>query len=56
MSPKLLASTHAEDVGSAVVEPGQPIPDDADQSVVSRLEAEGKISDVKSSRKSSKEG
>lgn len=66
MSPRVLTSAHAEDVGTAVVEPGQPIPSDADADVVNRLQAEGKIantesagespSDVKSSRKSSKEG
>lgn len=55
MSPKVLTSSHAEDVGSAVVEPGQRIPDDADKAIVKRLEGEGKISNV-SSKSSSKEG
>jgi hypothetical protein len=45
MSPKILRSTHAEDVGSAVVEPGDQIPDDADADVVKRLRDEGKIED-----------
>jgi hypothetical protein len=45
MSPKqrVLTGAHAEDVGGHVVEPGQPIPADADPDVVNRLEAEGKV-------------
>lgn len=56
---KVLRSAHAEDVGGSVVEPGQPIPDDADPEVVKRLEAEGKVEDSpspKSSGKSTKKG
>lgn len=56
MSPKILTSSHAEDVGSAVVEPGGEIPSDADKDVVKRLESEGKIANAKSSSSSSKEG
>jgi len=56
MSPKILVGQHAEDVGSAVVEPGGEIPSDADKDVVKRLESEGKLADVKrSSSSSSKE-
>lgn len=53
MSPKILRSTHAEDVGSAVVEPGDQIPDDADADVVKRLQDEGKIEDEPDERPSS---
>lgn len=57
MSPKVLTGRHAEDVGTAVVEPGGEIPSDADKDVVKRLESEGKIANVKSSSSSSsKEG
>jgi len=40
-----LASTHAEDVGGVIVEPGDTIPKSADADVVARLEDEGKVSD-----------
>jgi hypothetical protein len=33
--------THAVDVGGQVVEPGQPIPGDADPQIVRRLERDG---------------
>lgn len=57
MSPKILTGRHAEDVGSAVVEPGGEIPDDADKDVVKRLTDDGKVANVKSSTSSSsKEG
>jgi hypothetical protein len=42
---KVLESAHAEDVGGQIVEPGQPIPDDADPEIVERLEAAGRIVD-----------
>jgi hypothetical protein len=48
---KVLTSTHAEDVGGRIVEPGQEIPDDADPEVVKRLEAEGKLHEPKAAPK-----
>jgi len=43
---KLLTGVHAEDVGNGrVVEPGQPIPDDADPDIVNRLQDDGKLAD-----------
>jgi hypothetical protein len=52
MSPKVLSSTHAEDVGNGlVVEPGQPIPSDADPDVVKRLESEGRVSKTQAQSK-----
>jgi hypothetical protein len=51
---KVLIGAHAEDVGGYVVEPGQPIPDDADPEVVARLEADGLLTDAPKS--SSKKG
>jgi hypothetical protein len=47
---KVLISAHAEDVGNAVVEPGEPIPADADKNTIKRLEAEGKIADIKATK------
>jgi hypothetical protein len=44
--PKILTAEHAELLGSTVVEPGDEIPDDADDELVARLEAEGKIADA----------
>jgi hypothetical protein len=43
---KVLTGAHAEDVGGYVVEPGQPIPDDADPKVVKRLQADGLLADA----------
>ena len=56
---KVLTGAHAEDVGGYVVEPGQPIPNDADPEVVKRLEAEGLLADApksSSSKSKSQEG
>ena len=50
---KVLNSDHAEDVGGAIVEPGDAIPRDADPEIVKQLEADGKV--VDSSKKSEKE-
>jgi hypothetical protein len=50
---RTLRSRHAEDVGGTIVEPGQPIPDDADPDVVKRLEDEGLIDAAKSTPKRS---
>lgn len=55
MSPKILTSSHAEDVGGYVVEPGGEIPKGADRDTVARLESEGKVADVRRSGPSSKE-
>jgi len=44
--PKILTG-HAELLGTSMVEPGQEIPKDADKDTVKRLEAEGRIADVK---------
>lgn len=56
MSPKVLSSTHAEDVGNGlVVEPGQEIPSDADPAVVKRLEDEGRVSTTKAATKKKEE-
>ncbi|HKE81074.1 MAG TPA: hypothetical protein VKB54_17280 [Solirubrobacteraceae bacterium] len=44
--PKVLTG-HAELVGSTLVEPGQELPKDADKTLVKRLEAEGRLADVK---------
>jgi hypothetical protein len=42
--PRVLIGNHAEDVGGGrVVEPGQPIPADADPAVIARLEADGRV-------------
>ena len=43
---KRLVSDHAEDVGGQIVEPGQELPDDADDEVVERLDEEGKLGDA----------
>ena len=43
---KVLQSDHAEDVGGVIVEPGQEVPDDADDEVLGRLEDEGKLGDA----------
>lgn len=51
MAEQILNSDHAEDVGGVVVEPGQPIPADADAEVLERLEAEGKLGDATKSKK-----
>lgn len=52
--PKVLVSDHAEDVGGAIVEPGQPLPDDVDDEVLERLEAEGKLGDAEPEKKRGK--
>lgn len=53
--PKVLTSTHAEDVGGGlVVEPGQEIPSDADPEVVKRLEADGLVSQTRAKPQQSK--
>lgn len=50
--PKVLTSTHAEDVGGGlVVEPGQEIPSDADTEVVKRLEADGLVATTRAKSK-----
>ena len=43
---KRLVADHAEDVGGMIVEPGQELPDDADDEVVQRLEDEGRLGDA----------
>lgn len=50
---KRLTSTHAEDVGGHVVEPGDEFDEsDADEATVRRLQSEGKLADVgKTTRK-----
>jgi hypothetical protein len=45
--PKLFTGRHAVLLGTTVVEPGQEVPKDADSDEVKRLEAEGQITDVK---------
>lgn len=50
---KTLRASHAVDVGGMVVEPGDPIPDDADPSIVQRLEDEGLL-EASSSKRASK--
>ena len=42
---KRLVADHAEDVGGVIVEPGQEVPDDADDEVLERLEADGKLAE-----------
>lgn len=54
MSPKVLTGAHAEDVGGYVVEPGQPIPDDADPQVVARLQEDGLLADASPPKSKSK--
>jgi len=44
--PKILTG-HAELIGETMVEPGQEIPKTADKDHLKRLEAEGRIADVK---------
>jgi len=44
--PKVLTG-HAELIGTTMVEPGQPLPKDADKDLIKRLEAEGRLADVK---------
>jgi hypothetical protein len=48
MAEQVLSSTHthAEDVGGAIVEPGDPIPAGADPEVLERLEADGALGDA----------
>ena len=46
---RTLRSRHAEDVGGVIVEPGQPIPDDADPDDVKRLEDAGLLADEQQS-------
>jgi hypothetical protein len=46
MTPKILTSSHAEDVGGYVVEPGGEIPKGANEDTVKRLEEEGKLRDA----------
>lgn len=48
---KVLRAAHAEDVGGQIVEPDQPIPDDADPEVVKRLQKDGLIEDVDDKKK-----
>jgi hypothetical protein len=50
---RTLHSRHAEDVGGVIVEPGQPIPDDADADVVNRLQERGLVADDKPATKRS---
>jgi len=45
--PKLFTGRHAVLLGTTVVEPGQEVPKDADKDEVTRLEAEGQITDTK---------
>jgi len=45
--PKLFTGRHAVLLGTTLVEPGGEIPKDADKDEVARLEAEGQITDVK---------
>ena len=49
---KRLTSSHAEDVGGQIVEPGATIPKGADGDVVARLEDEGKIADDSAKKES----
>jgi len=49
--PKLFTGRHAVLLGTTVVEPGQELPSDADKDEVKRLEAEGQITDVKTTTK-----
>lgn len=46
MSPKILSGRHAELVGGHVVEPGQPIPDDAEPEALKALQARGVVRDA----------
>ena len=45
MSPKILISNHAVDVGGVIVEPGGEIPGNADPATVKQLENDGRIRD-----------
>jgi len=49
--PKLFTGRHAVLLGTTVVEPGQELPSDADRDEVKRLQAEGQITDVKTTTK-----
>ena len=46
---KVLRSRHAESVGGQIIEPGQPIPDDAPADEVKRLEDAGLLVERKAS-------
>lgn len=49
---KRLTSSHAEDVGGYVVEPGQEFDEmDANPDVIERLSSEGKLADAKAGKK-----
>lgn len=52
--PKTLAGKHAQDFDGQVVEPGQPIPDEADKDLVKRLEEQGRVRQTKSRSSSSR--
>jgi len=54
--PKIYTGRHAELLGSTLVEPGGQIPTDADKDTVKRLEAEGKVADVKTTTTKEAEG
>jgi hypothetical protein len=53
--PRLFTGRHAVLLGSTVVEPGDPLPSDADKDEVKRLEAEGQITDVKTTKTTKQE-
>lgn len=54
---KRLLSTHAEDVGGFIVEPGAEFDEsEADSEIVKRLEEEGKVMDAGKATRSKKEG
>jgi hypothetical protein len=56
MTKRRLIAAHAEDVGGVIVEPGGELPDDVDDEVLERLEADGKLGDAEAekSRKGAK--
>lgn len=51
---KTLRARHAEQIGGRVIEPGQPIPADADADELAALDARGLVHDDGKSTKSSK--
>jgi len=52
--PKLFTGRHAVLLGTTLVEPGGEIPKDADKDEVARLEAEGQITDTKTTASKTK--
>ena len=42
---RVLTGDHAEDVGGIIVEPGDEIPDGADDDVLERLDDDGRLGD-----------